>query len=117
MRRPLWVLLVRMGRTSPGVAFSGLPTIQKLDRTWLPGWRLRVSFDVEEVPRHLVINNFPIAVAGANPRHPRLTPNFQEYSRYRGFTIGPVQAVRSHDNSRVEHGIPYLREYFIRQAA
>ena len=114
LRRPLWVLLVRMGRPSRR-CFLWPAYTQKLDDV-VAGLEAAWEF-FDDIPRHLVINNFPIAVAGANPRHPRLTPGFLEYSRYRGFTIGPVQAVRSHDNSRVEHGIPYLRKYFIRQAA
>ena len=35
------------------------------------------------VPRYLVIDNFPAAVAGADALHPRLTRGFLEYARHR----------------------------------
>ena len=114
LRRPMWVLLVRMGRHSRR-CFLGPIYTQKLDDV-VAGLEAAWEF-FGDIPLHLVINNFPVAVAGPDPRHPRLTPGFLEYSRYRGFTVGPVQAVHPHNNPRVEHGIPYLREYFVRQAA
>ena len=42
------------------------------------------------VPRYLVIDNFPAAVAGPDPLHPRLTRGFLEYSQHRGFVADPA---------------------------
>ena len=36
------------------------------------------------VPKYLVVDNFPAAVAGADALHPRLTRGFLEYSQHRG---------------------------------
>ena len=44
------------------------------------------------VPRYLVIDNFPAAVAGSDPLHPRLTRGFLEYSQHRGFVADPARA-------------------------
>ena len=44
----------------------------------------------EGVPKYLVIDNFPAAVAGPDPLHPRLTRGFLEYSQRRGFTSDPA---------------------------
>ena len=43
------------------------------------------------VPRYLVIDNFPAAVAGADALHPRLTRGFLEYSQHRGFITDPAR--------------------------
>ena len=37
------------------------------------------------VPKYLVIDNCPPAVAGPDPLHPRFTKGFLEYSQHRGF--------------------------------
>ena len=46
----------------------------------------------EGVPRYLVIDNFPAAVAGADALHPRFTRGFLEYARQRGFITDPARA-------------------------
>ena len=43
----------------------------------------------EGVLECLVIDNFPAAVAGPDPLHPRLTRGFLEYSQRRGFISRP----------------------------
>ena len=42
------------------------------------------------IPKYLVIDNFPAAVAGADALHPRLTRGFLEYSQHRGFIADPA---------------------------
>ena len=48
----------------------------------------------EGVPRYLVIDNVPAAVAGADPLHPRATRGFLEYARHRGFITDPARVRR-----------------------
>ena len=66
------------------------------------------------VPRYLVIDNFPAAVAGADPLHPRLTRGFLEYSQHRGFVADPARARHSKDKPKVERSVSYVRERFFK---
>ena len=63
-------------------------------------------------PRYLVIDNFPAAVAGPDPLHPRLTRGFLEYSQHRSFIADPARARRPRDKPKVERGVSYVRERF-----
>lgn len=38
-----------------------------------------------------MLDNFPAAVAGADPLHPRLTRGFLEYAQHRGFFVDPTR--------------------------
>ena len=62
------------------------------------------------VPKYLVIDNFPAAVAGSDPLHPRLTRGFLEYSQHRGFVADPARARHPKDKPKVERSVPYVRE-------
>ncbi len=62
------------------------------------------------VPRYLVIDNFPAAVAGADPLHPRLTRVFLEYSQHRSFVADPARARHPKDELKVERSVSYVRE-------
>ena len=95
-RRPLWVLLVRMDHDSRR-CFLWHTRTQKLDDV-VAGLEAAWEF-FGDVPRHLAVNSFPIAVAGPDRRRPRLTPGFLEYARYRGFTVGSIEAVYPRYNS------------------
>ena len=66
------------------------------------------------VPRYLVIDNFPAAVAGADPLHPRLTRGFLEYSQHRGFVADPARARHPKDKPKVERAVSYVRERFFK---
>ena len=68
----------------------------------------------ESVPKYLVIDNFPAAVAGVDPLHPRLTRGFLEYSQRRGFISDPARVRHPRDKPRVERGVPYVRERFFK---
>ena len=68
----------------------------------------------EGVPKYLVIDNFPAAVAGPDPLHPRLTRGFLEYSQHRGFISDPARVRHPRDKPRVERGVPYVRERFFK---
>ena len=62
------------------------------------------------VPKYLVIDNFPAAVAGPDPLHPRLTRGFLEYSQHRGFVADPARARHPKDKPKVERSVSYVRE-------
>ena len=51
----------------------------------------------ERVPRYLVIDNFPAALAGADALHPRFTRSFLEYARQRGFISDPARVRKPRD--------------------
>ena len=57
------------------------------------------------VPGYLVIENFPAAVAGTDPLHPRLTRGFPEYSQHRGFVADPARARHPKDKPKVEPSV------------
>ena len=69
------------------------------------------------MPRYLVTDNFPAAVAGADPLHPCFTRGFLEYARHRGLITDPARACRPRDKPRVERSVPYVRERFFKRAA
>ena len=62
------------------------------------------------IPKYLVIDNFPAAIAGADPLHPRLTRGFLEYVQYRGVIPDPARVRHPKDKPHVERGVPYVRE-------
>ena len=66
------------------------------------------------IPRYLVIDNFPAAVAGADALHPRLTRGFLEYSQHRGFITDPARVRHPKDKPHVERGVQYVRERFFK---
>ena len=66
------------------------------------------------IPKYLVIDNFPAAVAGADALHPRLTHGFLEYSQHRGFITDPARVRHPKDKPRVERGVQYARERFFK---
>ena len=71
----------------------------------------------EGVPRYLVIDNFPAAVAGADPLNPCFRRDFLEYARHRGFITDRARARRPRDKPRVERSVLYVRERFFKGAA
>lgn len=68
----------------------------------------------EGVPHRLVLDNFPAAVAQADPLMPRLTKGFLEYAQFRGFLADPARPHHPQDKPHVERAIPYVRERFFK---
>jgi transposase len=66
------------------------------------------------IPRYLVIDNFPAAVAGADPFNPRLTRGFLEYAQCRGFFADPARVRHPRDKPKVESGIKFVRGRFFK---
>ena len=68
------------------------------------------------IPKYLVVDNFPAAVAGADALHPKLTRGFLEYSQHRDFITDPARVRHPRDKPRVERSIQYVRERFFKGA-
>jgi hypothetical protein len=64
------------------------------------------------VPRHLVLDNFPAAVASPDSLTPRLTKGFLDYAQFRGFLPDPARVRHPKDKPHVERMVPYARERF-----
>jgi len=64
------------------------------------------------VPKRLILDNFPAAVAGTDPLAPRLTRGFLEYSQARGFLADPARIRHPQDKPHVENFVDYATERF-----
>lgn len=64
------------------------------------------------VPRRLLLDNFPAAVAGVDPLAPQPTIGFLEYSQARGFLVDPARVRHPQDKPHVERGVAYVQERF-----
>ena len=111
-RRTVWALIVVLRYSRH--CFVWPTTSQKLEAV-LEGLEAAWAF-YEGVPRYLVLDNFPAAVAGADRLHPRLTRGFLEYAQQRGFVADPTRPRRPRDKPRVERSVPYVRERFFKGA-
>ena len=109
-RRVVWALIIVLSYSRhsfvwPTFSQKLVDVIEGLEAAW--------TF-FEGVPNYLVIDNFPAAVAGVDPLHPRLTRGFLEYSQHRGFILDPARVRHPRDKPRVERGVPYVRERFFK---
>ena len=68
------------------------------------------------IPRRLILDNFPAAIAGTDPIDPRPTRGFLEYSQARGFLADPARVRSPKDKPHVERGVQYMRERFFKGA-
>ena len=105
-RRAVWALIIvltysRHSFVWPTFSQKLVDVIEGLEAAW--------AF-FEGVPNYLVIDNFPAAVAGVDPLHPRLTRGFLEYSQHRGFISDPARHPR--DKPRVERGVNVRERFF-----
>jgi transposase len=106
--RTVWVLVVVLTMSRYGFVWPLLH--QTLDET-IAGLEAAWAF-FGGVPRRLVLDNFPAAVAGTDPLVPRPTRGFLEYSQARGFVADPARVARPQDKPKVERQIQYVRERF-----
>jgi len=107
-RQVVWALLVvlvysRHSFLWPLVQQTVEATIEGLEQAW--------RF-FGGVPKRLILDNFPAAVAGTDPLAPRPTRAFVEYSQARGFLLDPARVRHPRDKPHVERGVPYARERF-----
>ena len=111
-RRTVWALLVVLAYSRHSFVW---PTYsQKLEEV-IAGLEAAWAF-FDGVPKYLVIDNFPAAVAGADALHPSLTRGFLEYSQRRGFITDPARVRHPRDKPKVERGVQYVRERFFKGA-
>ena len=109
-RRAVWALLVVLAHSRHCFVW---PTYgQKLEEV-IAGLEAAWAF-FGGIPKYLVIDNFPAAVAGADAPHPRLTRGFLEYSQHRGFITDPARVRHPRDKPIVERSAQYARERFFK---
>ncbi len=105
-RRAVWALIVVLGYSRHCFVW---PTFgQKLEDV-IAGLESAWTF-FGGIPRYLVIDNFPAAVAGADALHPVFTRGFLEYSQRRGFIADAARVRHPKDKPKVERGVQYVRE-------
>ena len=109
-RRAVWALLVVLAYSRH--SFLWPIYSQKLEEVIL-GLEAAWAF-FGGIPKYLVIDNFPAAVAGADALHPRLTRGFLEYSQHRGFITDPARVRHPRDKAKVERSVQYARERFFK---
>ena len=109
-RQAVWALLVVL--TYSRHSFVWPTHSQKLEEV-IAGLEAAWEF-FGGVPKYLVIDNFPAAVAGADALHPRLTRGFLEYSQHRGFITDPARVRHPKDKPQVERSVQYARERFFK---
>ena len=109
-RRTAWTLIVVLAYFRHSFVW---PTFSQKLEDVIAGLEAAWAF-FGGVPRYLVIDNFPAAVAGADALHPRLTRGFLEYSQHRGFITDPARVRHPKDKPHVERGVQYVRERFFR---
>ena len=109
-RRTVWALIVVLAHSRHSFLW---PTFSQRLEDVIAGLEAAWAF-FGGVPRYLVIDNFPAAVAGADALHPRLTRGFLEYSQHRGFITDPARVRHPKDKPHVERGVQYVRERFFK---
>ena len=109
-RRTVWALILVLGYSRHCFVW---PTFNQRLEDVIAGLELAWAF-FGGIPRDLVIDNFPAALAGADSLQPRLTRGFLEYSQHRGFIADPARVRHPKDKPKVERGVQYVRERFFK---
>ena len=105
-RRAVWALIVVLGYSRHCFVW---PTFGQTLEDVIAGLESAWAF-FGGIPRYLVIDNFPAAVAGADALHPVFTRGFLEYSQRRGFIADAARVRHPKDKPKVERGVQYVRE-------
>lgn len=74
------------------------PLVQQTVEATIDGLEQAWRF-FQGVPRRLILDTFPAAVAGTDPLNPRPTRAFLEYSQTRGFLVDPARVRRPRDKA------------------
>ena len=109
-RRAVWALILVLGYSRHCFVW---PTFNQKLEDVIAGLESAWAF-FGGIPKYLVIDNFPPAVATADPLHPVFTRGFLEYSQRRGFIVDAARARHPKDKPKVERGVPYVRERFFK---
>ena len=112
-RRTAWALIVVLAYSRHSFVW---PTFSQKLEDVVAGLEAGWAF-FGGIPKYLVIDNFPAAVAGADSLHPHLTRGFLEYSQLRGFITDPARVKHPKDKPKVERGVQYVRERFFKGGA
>ena len=100
-RRAVWALIVVLGYSRHCFVW---PTFGQTLEDVIAGLESAWAF-FGGIPRYLVIDNFPAAVAGADALHPVFTWGFLEYSQCRGFITDAARVRHPKDKPKVERGV------------
>ena len=109
-RRTVWALIVVLAYSRHSFVW---PTFSQRLEDVIAGLESAWAF-FGGIPRYLVMDNFPAAVAGADALHPRLTRGFIEYSQHRGIICDPARVRHPKDKPKVERSVQYVRERFFK---
>ncbi len=109
-RRLVWALIIVLGYSRHGFVW---PLMRQQLRDIIEGLEAAWAF-FGGMPRYLVLDNFPAAVAGPDPLNPRLTRGFLEYSQHRGFVADTARVRHPRDKPKVENGVRFVRERFFK---
>ena len=105
-RRTVWALIVVLAYSRHCFVW---PTFGQTLEDVIAGLESAWAF-FGGIPKYLVIDNFPPAVAGADALHPVFTRGFLEYSQRRGFIADAARVRHPKDKPKVERGVQYVRE-------
>ena len=95
-RRVVWALVIVLGHSRH--CFVWPMHLQKLEDV-IAGLEAAWAF-FGGIPRYLVIDNFPAAVAGPDPLNPVLTRGFLEYAQHRSFITDPARVRHPRDKPK-----------------
>ncbi len=109
-RRVVWALVIVLGYSRHSFVW---PMFQQQLGDVIEGLEAAWAF-FQGMPRYLVLDNFPAAVAGYDPLSPRLTRGFLEYVQRRGFFADPARVRHPKDKPKVESGVRYVQERFFK---
>jgi transposase len=107
----VWALLVVLVYSRPGSDSFLWPLGQQTAEATIEGLEQAWRF-FGGLPKRLILDTVPAAVAGTDPLAPRPTRAFLEYSQARGFLLDPARVRHPRDKPHVERGVPYARERF-----
>jgi len=109
-KRLVWVMVIVLGYSRHSFVW---PLFRQQLADVIEGLEAAWAF-FGGISRYLVIDNFPAAVAGADPLHPRLTRGFLEYAQCRGFFADPARPGHPQDKPKVENGVNFVKERFFK---
>ncbi len=109
-RRVVWALVIVLGYSRHSFVW---PLIRQQLGDVIEGLEAAWAF-FGGLPRYLVLDNFPAAVAGPDALDPHIPRGFLEYSQRRGFITDPARVRHPRDKPKVERHVPYVRERFFK---
>jgi len=109
-RRLVWALIIVLGYSRHSFVW---PLMRQQLGDVIEGLEAAWAF-FGGIPRYLVLDNFPAAVAGPDALDPHITRGFLEYSQHRGFIVDPARVRHPQDKPKVERHVNYVRERFFK---